>query len=331
MDSGGLPIGPSRMGVGPDGVYGTADDIDIDFGKDDYAPIEGNIGVEDTAALMAYALSTGTAGGGTVSGTVFIDKNVNRVKDTSELGLGGVVVYADLNNNSIFEPGEHFAISNGVGVYTLGIPAGTFNLRSVVPTGYRLTTPVSGSVSVTVAANTAISNINFGQEQLSLAATGIKWNDVNGNGLRDAGEGIIAGVRMYLDLDGDARIDIGEPSAKTNDLGQYTLTFPGPGTYKIREVVDPGYVQTFPTAANNSEHTVVITGNPAVDVFRTAGLNFGNKLTVDFGDAPSTFGDASAGFKTGLLLGANWDDEQASQFSANASVTTPLASLTQTT
>lgn len=318
MDSGGQPIGPSRMGVGPDGVYGTADDIDIDFGKDDYSPVEGNIGVEDTAALMAYALSTGTAGGGTISGTVFVDRNVNRVRDTNESGLGSIRVYADLNNNSAFDNGEHFAFSNSSGAYTMGVPAGTFNLRAVVPLGYRLTTPVSGSVSVTVAANAAISNINFGQEQLSLNATGVKWNDVNGNGLRDTGEGIIAGVRMYLDIDGDGRIDIGEPSAKTNDQGQYTLTFPGPGTYKIREVVDPGYVQTFPSAANNSEHTVVITGNPAVDMFNSAGLNFGNKLTVDFGDAPATFGDASAGFKPGLLLGANWDDEQASQYSTNA-------------
>ena len=68
---------------------------------------------------------------------------------------------------------------------------------------------------------------------------------MNGNGLRDPGEGVISGVRLYLDLDGDKRIDIGEPSAKTNDQGEYSLTFPGPGTYNIREVVDPGYVQTF--------------------------------------------------------------------------------------
>jgi large repetitive protein len=318
MDSGGLPIGPSRLGVGVDGIYGTADDIDIDFGKDSYAPIEGNIGVEDTAALMAYALSTGIAGGGTITGNVYVDRNVNRSKDSGEPGLDNVRIYADLNNNNVFDNGEYFAYSNSSGIYTMGVPTGTFTLRAVVPTGYRLTTPVSGSVSVTVAANATVSNINFGQEQLSLTATGVKWNDVNGNGLRDNGEGVITGVRMYLDLDGDGRIDIGEPSSKTNDLGQYTLTFPGSGTYKIREVVDPGYVQTFPSASSNFEHTVVLTGNPSVDMFRTAGLNFGNKLTVDFGDAPSTYGDASAGFKPGLLLGANWDDEQGSQYSSNA-------------
>ncbi len=317
MDSGGLPIGPSRMGVGPDGIYGTPDDIDIDFGPDDYAPVEGNIGIENTATLLAFALSTGTVGG-FVTGNVFQDNNANRVKDSSEPGLAGVRVYTDLNGNSQFDVGEYFGLTNGAGQYTLGAPAGTYTVRHEVPLGYRITTPVSGFTTVTIVGTNTVSNINFGDEKLSLAATGMKWNDANGNGLRDTGEAGLSGVRIFIDLDGDGRIDIGEPSAKTDSNGNYSLNFPNPGAFKVREVVDPGYVQTFPGAAANFEHTVIITGNHAVDVLATAGLNFGNKLTVDFGDAPVSYGEASAGFAPGLLLGANWDDEQSSQFSATA-------------
>ena len=317
MDTGGNITG--LIGVGLDGIYGTADDVDVQFGTDVYDPFASAIpfGLQNSAATLAAGLSTGTVGG-QIRGNVFHDRNINRVKDTGDLPLANVRVYADLNRNGAFDFNENFALSNSAGDYFLSIPAGTYTIREVVPTGFRLTTPTSGSILVTVTGTNIVSNVNFGQEQLSLNATGVKWNDVNGNGLRDTGEGILTGVRMYLDLDGDQRIDIGEPSAKTNEFGQYTLTFPGPGTYKIREVVDPGYVQTFPNLLANFEHTVVITGNPAVDALNIAGLNFGNKLTVDFGDAPATFGDASAGFKPGLLLGANWDDEQSSQYSANA-------------
>lgn len=314
-------------GAGLDLKFGTPDDQRLNFAVDDYVqylpftitnggqPLPG--GVDDTINAIAWGISGGTVGG-RINGNVFNDKNLSRTKDTGDLPLGGVRVYTDLNGNAVFDSGEFSALSDSAGNYSILVTPGTYTVREVVPSGYRLTTPTSGFISVTVAGTNTVSNINFGQEQLSLSATGVKWNDANGNGLRDPGEGVLSGVRIYLDLDGDQRIDIGEPSAKTNEFGQYTLTFPGPGTYKIREVVDPGYVQTFPTAANNSEHTVVITGNAAVDALNTVGLNFGNKLTVDFGDAPATYGDASAGFKSGLLLGENWDDEQSSQYSANA-------------
>jgi large repetitive protein len=317
MDTGGLPLGQSRIGVGVDGVYGTQDDFDIDFGIDVYDPFQGNIGTENVPALLAFSLSTGTVGGA-ITGTVFKDNNANRVKDASEPGLAGIRVYTDLNNNGAFDTGEYFGLSNASGVYSIGAPAGSYTVREVVPAGFRLTTPVAGFSSVTIVGTNTVSNVNFGQEQLSLSATGIKWNDVNGNGLRDTGEAGLAGVRIYIDLDGDGRIDIGEPSAKTDSSGAYSVVFPGPGAFRVREVVEPGYVQTFPSAANNFEHIVTLVGNPAVDALATAGLNFGNKLTVDFGDAPVSYGDASAGFTPGLLLGANWDDEQSSQYSIAA-------------
>ena len=315
-------------GAGRDLRFGTADDERLNFAVDEYVqygppfrptnigqPLPG--GVDDTINGIGWAISGGTVGG-RINGNIFNDRNLSRTKDAGDTPIAGVRVYTDQNGNAAFDSGEFSTESDSTGNYSILVTPGTHTVREVVPTGYRLTTPLSGSYSVTISGTSTVSNINFGQEQLSLNATGMKWNDVNGNGLRDPGEGGIAGVRMYLDIDGDQRIDIGEPAAKSNEFGQYSLTFPGPGTYKIREVVDPGYVQTFPSAANNYEHTVVVTGNAAVDAPNLAGLNFGNKLTVDFGDAPATFGEASAGFKPGLLLGANWDDEQTSQYSSNA-------------
>jgi hypothetical protein len=54
MDQGGNF--PLLYGVGPDGVGGTADDPDVDFGEDTLNPNEGFTGIEDTHARTRWAL-----------------------------------------------------------------------------------------------------------------------------------------------------------------------------------------------------------------------------------------------------------------------------------
>ena len=45
------------FGVGPDGVGGTADDVDVDFGDDVFVPNEGLTGIEETLVRTAFGLS----------------------------------------------------------------------------------------------------------------------------------------------------------------------------------------------------------------------------------------------------------------------------------
>lgn len=55
MDQGGnFPV---LYGVGPDQVGGTGDDVDVDFGEDDFNPFEGFTGVEDTLSRLAMVLN----------------------------------------------------------------------------------------------------------------------------------------------------------------------------------------------------------------------------------------------------------------------------------
>jgi hypothetical protein len=54
MDQGGNPA--LLFGVGPDGIGGTADDWDVDFGQDTLNPNEGFTGLENTAARTAWGL-----------------------------------------------------------------------------------------------------------------------------------------------------------------------------------------------------------------------------------------------------------------------------------
>lgn len=49
---------PVLYGVGPDGVGGTADDVDVDFGEDRFVPSEGFTGVEDTLGRVVFGVTS---------------------------------------------------------------------------------------------------------------------------------------------------------------------------------------------------------------------------------------------------------------------------------
>jgi hypothetical protein len=57
MDSGGANF-DVLFGVGPDGVGGTADDADVDFGEDAFSPAEGFVGTEDTLGRIVFGLTS---------------------------------------------------------------------------------------------------------------------------------------------------------------------------------------------------------------------------------------------------------------------------------
>ncbi len=57
MDAGGTGFG-TLFGVGPDGIGGTADDVDVDFGDSTFLPAEGFIGTEDTLGRIVFGVTS---------------------------------------------------------------------------------------------------------------------------------------------------------------------------------------------------------------------------------------------------------------------------------
>ncbi|XVV09103.1 PPC domain-containing protein [Actinoplanes sp. CA-131856] len=57
QDAGGTGFA-TLFGVGPDGVGGTADDIDVDFGEDAFLPAEGFTGTEDTLGRIVFGVTS---------------------------------------------------------------------------------------------------------------------------------------------------------------------------------------------------------------------------------------------------------------------------------
>ncbi|TXT20262.1 MAG: subtilisin-like serine protease, partial [Planctomycetota bacterium] len=81
---------------------------------------------------------------------------------------------------------------------------------------------------------------------------GVKFEDANGNHLRDAGEVGIGGTTIYIDLDRDNVLDDTEPHTVTAADGSYSFTGLTPDAYVVRELELEGYEQTFPTTTDGT-------------------------------------------------------------------------------
>jgi uncharacterized repeat protein (TIGR01451 family) len=191
---------------------------------------------------------------GMIQGMKFNDLTGIGTFTPSDPGLGGVTIYADLNNSGGLDSGEPAAVTGASGQYTLNLPAGTYYIREVVPPGWTQTYPSTGVYQVTVTAGQVVSGINFGNYGAPKTAEidGTVFNDQNNNG-QDDGEPGLGGVKVYADLNYNGKFDAGEPTAITNPGGQYALTLlttggahSPPTAYDIREVVPTGWAETFP-------------------------------------------------------------------------------------
>ncbi|MDB5291926.1 MAG: Cna domain protein [Phycisphaerales bacterium] len=70
--------------------------------------------------------------------------------------------------------------------------------------------------------------------------TGVVFNDLNGNGIADAGENPIANALVYLDLNKTGTLDAGDPTAISDASGVYTLPNLGAGSYRVEAQPGPG-------------------------------------------------------------------------------------------
>jgi len=207
-------------------------------------------------------------GGGEVTGGHFSDTNANGVRDEGEVGLDGwtvegvdpvsgrvvdsaVTASIDIDGDGVIDPAAE------TGLYSLAsMPAGTFDIRLVVPAGWVQTSPFGETYPVTLAVGEAESGLDFAAAELGIVS-GQLFNDVDSNGLRDADEFGINGWTVDLvdtdtgltvattmtggvDIDGDGAID---PQA---EAGHYAFTGLPAGNYETRVTTPSGWTQTSP-------------------------------------------------------------------------------------
>ena len=97
--------------------------------------------------------------------------------------------------------------------------------------------------------------------------SGMKFNDINNNSIKDAGEPVLEGTTILLTITG------GSTATMTTDAnGSYTFSNLEQGNYTVEEVIKPDWKQTLPA---NGSYNVTIAGGENL-----AGLDFGNNLPV---------------------------------------------------
>jgi len=84
-------------------------------------------------------------------------------------------------------------------------------------------------------------------EPLFASISGSKWNDYDGDGVRDGGEPGLSHWKIYLDENRNGCWDAGERYALTDENGDYAFTGLNlVGTYIVAEEAQAGWTQTWP-------------------------------------------------------------------------------------
>ncbi|MCS7274393.1 MAG: SpaA isopeptide-forming pilin-related protein, partial [Candidatus Bipolaricaulota bacterium] len=178
-------------------------------------------------------------------------------------------------NNEPLLPGWTFNVSppppssvttGPQGGICFGVSApGTYTISEQVQSGWTPTT--SNPQTVTVQPGQLV-NLTFGnkKKEEKFEICGIKWNDLDGDGVRDPNEPGLPGwtINMVFGTPPN-QVDV---QATTGANGQYCFTGLAPGTYTISETLQPGWIQTFPPAPG----TYTVTVPPSV-----TNINFGNR------------------------------------------------------
>jgi hypothetical protein len=126
---------------------------------------------------------------------------------------------------------------------------------------------------------------NFGEQSIS----GTVFNDLNGNGVQEGGDSLLAGWRIVCKDSYGVTVD----SQVTDVQGKYTLTNFAPGTYTIYEVEESGWFRTLPTGLGS--YTVTISANDSI-----TGKDFGHTRTYRYiGDSTGNW-SASTSWVSGI-------------------------------
>jgi uncharacterized repeat protein (TIGR01451 family) len=135
-------------------------------------------------------------------------------------------------------------------------------------------TPALNTADVSFAVDENGDSLPPAQDSVGLQTIGAEigdrvWNDRDVDGIQDAGEGGMAGVIVFVDLNDNGSRDAGEPYDTTDATGAYDITDLAAGSHSVR--VDAA---TLPAGA------VLTTGNDPLAVVLAAGQDFN---TADFG------------------------------------------------
>ncbi|HMB95680.1 MAG TPA: FG-GAP-like repeat-containing protein, partial [Tepidisphaeraceae bacterium] len=156
----------------------------------------------------------------TISGTVFYDLNGNGINDGDNGAFNNTqTVFLDQNNNGVVDAGEAHQSVDQFGHYDfINLAAGTYRVALIPDSGYLRSTS-QASVPVAVADMQDASGPDFGVTQRA-SLGGTTFNDANVNGLPDTGEPGVAKTIVFLDANGNGKVDSATSTISSSDVPQ---------------------------------------------------------------------------------------------------------------
>jgi uncharacterized protein (DUF2141 family) len=222
-----------------------------------------------------------------ISGVVFNDQNSDGAQGAGELGVGPVTLRLDRNADGSVEA---TITSDANGVFSFSnLEFGTYRITQVLAAGTADTTPTGARLVTINASGQSITGVTLGRVS-GAELSGVKFEDLNGNGQREVGENGLAGWRIFIDANGNSAFDTGERFEITDASGAYTFRGLAAGSYTIGEVMQTGWMQTFPftsPSAAAGPAGVQTSGSSAQLELPNASLEMANANATDYAASAS--------------------------------------------
>ncbi len=206
-----------------------------------------------------------------ISGMKFNDLNGNGVKDAGESGIANWeidLVYVVPGPATDILMAQANTDANGAYKF-INIPPGNYEIKELARQGWYATTPTVRSVHIPGSS----SNQDFGNKLATQPSKGsifgLKFNDLNGNGVKDSGEPGLSG--WTIELKNATTLAVLNTTNTVSD-GSYAFLNITPANYVVSEVAKPGWTQTKPPAG------------PGGQVYSFALAAGENKQGIDFGN-----------------------------------------------
>jgi hypothetical protein len=253
----------------------------------------------------------------TYSGTVYNDLNGNGVMNSGEPALTKWTINLLNSLGTVVSS----VTTGGTGTYSFAnLGPGKWTIQEVNQSGWYQTQPVNppGIYSFAAVSGSNQTGLNYGNFQ-TITVSGSVYNDLNGDGKKQGNEpGLANWTVELLNTSGNVVSQV-----TTDSKGNYTIGQVFPGTFKLVEILQSGWVQTQPVSP--PAYTI-----SPVSGQNQSGLVFGVHKTTASSQTP-TIGlssIATQGTTSGPIAALGTSSNAAPSGPLNASPTTAPATTT---